>query len=407
MTTAQSNTEMAVATHRSSPYLAALDDFVNGSFTDRSLRPWAIGRHDLAYIVKAVHGISEKHHVPRAGVWDDLQENMLRVQKSVGWRLRSIPAGAYCMLRCAQYFATQQLYGRLWAGRYIPNLSDKWLESCPQWQSRSCPQAPLATIVVVSHNRNAYLRSTLHSLFQTVDPQDAEVIVVDNGSDDGSREFVRDLAEREWIDKAILCQSNHGIARGFNLGFAHANPESRNLIKLDSDIVILTENWLPRLNQFLETTGDVGAACMVEINHSLMTRLPRELMANEQVSSWNWGVCSGAGMTIPRSVFQRVGYFREEFDFTYSPCDFDMPLRMALLGYEKKFYVQQCHAFHRTDLDHSQYRRSEKHKSQQKSDRAKARQRLTRGYATGELNPAVHYEQYESCRVDDRVVETE
>ncbi|HID62291.1 MAG TPA: glycosyltransferase, partial [Anaerolineae bacterium] len=73
----------------------------------------------------------------------------------------------------------------------------------------------MTSVVIVNWNGKHYLPSCLMSLRKQV-YQDLEIILVDNGSSDGSVDFVREnFPEVEVIESSV----NLGFAAGNNLGF--------------------------------------------------------------------------------------------------------------------------------------------------------------------------------------------
>ena len=84
-------------------------------------------------------------------------------------------------------------------------------------------------VVIPNYNGIEYIDACLRSLeFQTLKPD--RVIVVDNGSDDGSREYVE--KEYPWVSLIPLA-SNTGFCGGVNTGI---------LASRDMDYVILLNN---------------------------------------------------------------------------------------------------------------------------------------------------------------------
>ena len=80
------------------------------------------------------------------------------------------------------------------------------------------PAVPLVSIVIVTWNNYAFTKLCLASLLQNTTYPNYEIIVVDNGSEDETVEFLDALARREPRVRVIL--------NGRNLGFAAANNAS-------------------------------------------------------------------------------------------------------------------------------------------------------------------------------------
>lgn len=91
------------------------------------------------------------------------------------------------------------------------------------------------SIVVLSFDRISCLQCNLMSLLKALDGEGVEVIVVDNGSTDGSVEFLTELANEGAIH-LVQNKKNRGIAEGRNRGFRRATRDF--ILALDQDIGI-------------------------------------------------------------------------------------------------------------------------------------------------------------------------
>ncbi len=109
---------------------------------------------------------------------------------------------------------------------------------------------PTATIVIPAWNAWAHTRRCLQSLQPTLGPED-QVVVVDNGSTDGTREA---LAGYPWLG-VVTNDENQGFARGCNQGAANARGDV--LVFLNSDTVV-PPGWLDELVAPFER-DDAGA----------------------------------------------------------------------------------------------------------------------------------------------------
>jgi GT2 family glycosyltransferase len=113
--------------------------------------------------------------------------------------------------------------------------------------------SPLVSIVLVNYNGRDFLEPCLHSLLdQTYQP--IEIILVDNGSTDGSVEFVQ---TRFPSVRIVESERNLGFAEGNNAGFAQANGEYVALLNNDT---VVEENWLSTLVDRIRN-GDLALVC--------------------------------------------------------------------------------------------------------------------------------------------------
>lgn len=118
--------------------------------------------------------------------------------------------------------------------------------------------APLVSAIVVNWNGGAMLQDALASLFAQTWPS-LEVILVDNGSTDGSAEQAR----RRFGDALIVIRNarNEGFARGNNIGFARAKGEWIFLLNSDA---MCDPDAIAEVMRFVAGKPDVGqVACRV------------------------------------------------------------------------------------------------------------------------------------------------
>jgi len=116
---------------------------------------------------------------------------------------------------------------------------------------------PSISIITVNYNGLRFLKNLFNSILNLNYPEDKiQVIMVDNGSTDGSVEFVRsNFPEVE----VLVLNKNSGYAGGNNEGFKHARGQYVALINNDC---IVDANWLTAmLNTVNSTSGEdkVGA----------------------------------------------------------------------------------------------------------------------------------------------------
>lgn len=97
------------------------------------------------------------------------------------------------------------------------------------------------SIVLLNYNGLKYLRSTLPPLLKLRD-SNYEIIVVDNGSMDGSLEYLNNQSRV----KVIVNKENLGYSKGKNQGVREAKGEY--VLLLDNDIQINNTDLLDRLN---------------------------------------------------------------------------------------------------------------------------------------------------------------
>ncbi len=112
-------------------------------------------------------------------------------------------------------------------------------------------QAPLVSIIIVSYNGWSYLRECLASLKKVTYPK-VEIIVVDNGSLDGTVEHLKKQFPRVII---VAQKENLGFAAANNIGYKKAKGEY--ILFLNNDTKA-TPSFLTNLIQVIEHDPSIG-----------------------------------------------------------------------------------------------------------------------------------------------------
>ena len=89
---------------------------------------------------------------------------------------------------------------------------------------------PIVSIIIVNWNSRHLLDQCLNSLYKTTE-MNIEVVVVDNGSKDGSIEYLRQC----WPEvKSVPLMWNHGFAAANNIGFKYCHGRYILLLNVDT-----------------------------------------------------------------------------------------------------------------------------------------------------------------------------
>jgi len=119
---------------------------------------------------------------------------------------------------------------------------------------------PKASILWVNYNSMNFINIVIDSLKEiaNLDYPNYEVIVVDNGSTDGSFAVIRELAERNNF-KLIRLSKNLGFTGGNNAGFRARDKDSKYVVLINNDAIPF-QNSLGELVELMENEEDVGGA---------------------------------------------------------------------------------------------------------------------------------------------------
>jgi GT2 family glycosyltransferase len=198
----------------------------------------------------------------------------------------------------------------------------------------------LTSIIILTYNEIKYTRQCIESIRIYTEPP-YELVLVDNGSSDGTREFLLSLEGA----KVIFNDVNRGFAGGCNQGLSAAGGE--NILLLNNDTVV-TPFWLnnmlgclgsrPQIGLVGPCSNCVGSGNQVEANYKstrAMIEFAREFNVPDpgkwrrHDGYWLSGFCLLGG----KSVFDRVGPMDERYK-TGSWEDVDYSVRVTSAGYE-------------------------------------------------------------------------
>jgi glycosyltransferase involved in cell wall biosynthesis len=196
------------------------------------------------------------------------------------------------------------------------------------------------SVVIPVHNHAGFVPEALESVFrQRLQPR--EVIVVDDGSTDGTGEVLRRYAGRI----RSLRQVNRGVAAARNAGAAAASGEL--LAFLDADDVWHASKLERQVARFIADPQLGLVHCGVEeVNaegHLLSTRVDgMDGWVSREMLLFRRGVILGGGSAavIPRAVFEDVGGFDEILS---TSADWDLYYRIAVryrVGFVSEALVQ-------------------------------------------------------------------
>lgn len=115
---------------------------------------------------------------------------------------------------------------------------------------------PLVSVVVLAYNNLDYTRQCVESILHSTAHLDYELITVDNGSTDGTKEYLESVPAAHHISFA----QNIGVDKAINHGIRAAR--GKYVMNVSNDIVV-TARWLDNLIAILETDPRVGMAVPV------------------------------------------------------------------------------------------------------------------------------------------------
>jgi len=184
--------------------------------------------------------------------------------------------------------------------------------------------------IIPTHNQKEILARTLDYLMVQNYPQDEyEIIVVDDGSTDGTREMVKSKMGSK-VDLRCLWQEQRGPHFARNLGIEKARGEI--IIFVDSDI-FTPPNFISEHVKFHQKLGDVVVSgptvrtdrldnVFADANRRKIKKLLFDFSGPSFITS---------NLSVKRKFLIRVGGFDEEFT-GFGWHDWELGLRLKKLG---------------------------------------------------------------------------
>jgi GT2 family glycosyltransferase len=209
------------------------------------------------------------------------------------------------------------------------------------------------SVIIPNWNGRTYLEKCLGSL-ENQEFSDFEVVVVDNGSTDGSVEFLHHHFPET---RVIVFEENKGFSKAVNEGIRQAKGDY--VLLLNNDVEV-DPGLLDHLHKTITHVKDADfLACRMmdfyrrELIDGAGDGFPRKGKAFRighgvkfgppfDQSRRAFGACAGAGF-YKRELFEEVGLFDEDF-FAYHE-DVDWNFRANLMGY-RCFYVPEAVVYH-------------------------------------------------------------
>jgi GT2 family glycosyltransferase len=222
---------------------------------------------------------------------------------------------------------------------------------------------PIITAIVLNWNGREYVEEAVSSLLEQSYPN-LEIIIVDNGSTDGSRRLIEDRFGTKI--KLITKQRNTGFADGNNTGIREA--KGKYILILNNDAAA-EKDWASELVKAAEKYPDVGMCAskvldyfdrqVIDTAGHLIYRdglnRARGRLEKDEGQYDNPGEVffpSGAAALYRKEMLDEIGLFDEDF-FAYGE-DADIGIRGRLAGW-KCLYVPAAVAYHRYSRSTSGY----------------------------------------------------
>lgn len=237
---------------------------------------------------------------------------------------------------------------------------------------------PFVSVIFPNYNGKKDSLECLESLSRLNYPKEKlEIIVVDNGSSDGSPQAILDFFEKiqnqNWANLLLIeNKENLGAPKAYNQGIKAAKLDFDYLWKLDNDVIV-DKNSLKKMVEFLEVDKKTGLASGKIYYHEIgnnwysatVTKPTfwaiggkinyffgnfRNVAKNQkdvgqyETPRGNFDFLPGCATLIKKEVIKKTGLFDEKYFVYYDETDFCLRARRA--GYDL-MYIPSAKIWHK------------------------------------------------------------
>lgn len=203
-------------------------------------------------------------------------------------------------------------------------------------------ESPLVSVIILTHKRLQVLQRVIHSIMRQDYPY-LEAIVVDNGSRDGTSQYLR---ENYPSLKVVELSSNLGPCAGRNKGIEEAKGDI--LITLDDDVYFESSEEVKKIVKSFQKDRHIGCITfMIQDPYTGGLRLREWCHPFDYRSHWNrefetYYIPEGASAFRSKALREVGGYYEPYF----IGCEgLDLAIRMMDRGY-RILYTPSVRVWH-------------------------------------------------------------
>jgi len=202
---------------------------------------------------------------------------------------------------------------------------------------------PKVAIIIPNYNGLEFLKNTINSIFLTT-KYPYRIIFVDAGSTDGSREFIKELAQKHFNISYIFEKKKEGTTKAYNKGIK-ATEYNEDVFLTQNDVLFPLKDgncWLGEMAR-ISKEKKVG---IVTTKNSINYAGPTYLEKLPYVGTW----C----LYLPRKTINMIGLLDENYspgpgdDIDYSFRVVQMGLILATTTFD---ITHHRHTFHEYDQE--------------------------------------------------------
>jgi len=205
---------------------------------------------------------------------------------------------------------------------------------------------PLVSVVMLNYNGLKYLKRTIPPILK-LDYPNYEFIIVDNGSTDGSIEFISKFKKIKLIKSPKLREKN------FACNYAVKKTKGEYILLLDNDVLIKNNMILKKLINYFLKLKDIGTIGLSFINEgeSYMKGyggylgyyfiIDPKYISKENAKKINLYEVSfphGFGFIIKKNIWEKLGGYDNFLKF--GGDDSDIGIKIWMMGYKNLIFTE-------------------------------------------------------------------
>jgi len=217
---------------------------------------------------------------------------------------------------------------------------DLWQRRINAYSACDMPGTPKCSIYLLAYNRLHKTKYAVECVLKYTQDVDHELILVDNGSDDGTLDFFQSVQHK---NKTII-RVTKNIGSGYPFEHIYRVSKGKYLVCVPNDVYV-TKNWLSNLLKCYESDPRIGHAMPVSSNHSNKQQVDLEYSdfdeMQEKAAEYNksdpakWEERMRLVNVIavfPKHVLESVGFIDRAFVHDFGEDDYAARLRHS--GYK-------------------------------------------------------------------------
>lgn len=191
---------------------------------------------------------------------------------------------------------------------------------------RGSQPCPILSVVVCTRNRFSKLKRCVDALLSVTTARDWELVIVDNGSTDGTSEYLASIDQKQFnrVYVTTTFEPKRGLAAARNKGWRTANG---GIVAFTDDDCYVSKDYVNSVIQVFEEDVSIG---FVSGRILLFDTLDCPITIEESqhrcdFRPWRFisaGVVQGANLAFRRMILERIGGFDERLGAgTPFPCE--------------------------------------------------------------------------------------